>query len=45
MILVRLEMSHTDKDRRDGPDSEEQPPASGESSGDVMGGRVRRSQL
>ena len=32
MILVRLEMSHTDKDRREGPDSEEPPPpTSGES--------------
>ena len=32
MILVRLEMSHTDKDRKVGPDSEEPPPpTSGES--------------
>ena len=32
MILVRLEMSHTDKDRSEGPDSEEPPhPTSGES--------------
>ena len=32
MILVRLEMSHTDKDRKVGPDSEEPPhPTSGKS--------------